>query len=88
MNSVYFNYPIKNRLENVIRRFWGQRGYWKQRIAMYLSRELGSLKEAWRMVNLMIKGINDAMNPERNYVINTNADLSHHYDDTTRYYGD
>jgi len=39
--------PIKYRLENAIRRKWGQRGHWKQQIVMVLSYELGSLSKAW-----------------------------------------
>lgn len=45
---------ILYRLENAIRRYWGQKGYWKARIAMILSYELGSLSEAWEKVNEMI----------------------------------
>ncbi len=38
---------ISGRVENEIRRYYGQTGYWKQSIAMRLSYELGSLKAAW-----------------------------------------
>lgn len=48
---------VHYRLENEIRRNWAQRGYWKARIAMQLSYEVGSLREAWVLLNAMVSRI-------------------------------
>jgi hypothetical protein len=45
------------KLENEIRRYWGQKGYWKQRIVMNLAHQIGSLKEAWTQLNDTITAI-------------------------------
>jgi hypothetical protein len=45
------------RLENEICRNWAQKGYWKVRIAMQLSYEVGSLREAWVLLKAMVSRI-------------------------------
>jgi hypothetical protein len=45
-------------IENEIRQHWGQRGYWKQRIAMRISYSNHNLKQAWTVVNWIIEKIN------------------------------
>jgi hypothetical protein len=90
--SVYWDGKVEKRIDSIIGRYWSRKGYWKQRLAMKLSYEVGSLEKAWKLINDNINA-RQAVIDEKNrnykpYTPSKEIDLTYLYGNGKYYEGD
>jgi hypothetical protein len=96
INSKLDGYnSVENYVKGMIPRRMRARGYWKHSIVMKISREVGSLSEAWKIFNDIYFALPMFKTSEREIRMNreaieatATADLSNEYGRKGTYYGD